>query len=82
MAATTHARRPTGTDGPSADETALLDALRRRIADGRAAGALESGVDVELLADRMLAALPSVKHEADALIGRSTTPRRSRPGVG
>jgi len=69
MAATTHARRATGTDGPSVDETALLDALRRRIADGRAAGALESGVDVELLADRMLAALPSVKHEADALIG-------------
>lgn len=70
MAATTQARRDdrTGT-GPSPDETALLDALRRRILDGRAAGALDAGVDVELLADRMLAALPSVKHEADALIG-------------
>lgn len=53
----------------SRSEDALLDALRRRLLDGRADGALESGADVELLADRMVASLPSVKHEADALIG-------------
>ena len=69
MPATTHARRDERTEGPTPDENALLDALRRRILDGRAAGALDGGVDVELLADRMLAALPSVKHEADALVG-------------
>lgn len=50
-------------------EQALVDALSRRILLGRADGALDSGADVELLADRMVAALPTVKHEADALIG-------------
>lgn len=69
MAATTQARPDDRTASPTADEAALLDALRRRILDGRAAGALDAGADVELLADRMVAALPSVKHEADALIG-------------
>ncbi|MGN7191382.1 MULTISPECIES: hypothetical protein [unclassified Curtobacterium] len=70
MAATTQARHEqAGRPGVGADGAALLDALRRRIESGRAAGALDSGVDVELLADRMVAALPSVKHEADALIG-------------
>lgn len=50
-------------------EDALVDALRVRIRAGRAAVALDGDVDVDALADRMLAALPSVKHEADALIG-------------
>lgn len=69
MVATTQARHDERTAAPTPDEAALLDALRRRILDGRAAGALDGGADVELLADRMVAALPSVKHEADALIG-------------
>jgi hypothetical protein len=55
--------------GLSTTEEALIDALRGRILGGRADGALDDGADVELLADRMLAALPTVKHEADALIG-------------
>ncbi|PZF59560.1 hypothetical protein DEJ23_00495 [Curtobacterium sp. MCSS17_008] len=69
MGPTIHARHGEPATTPSPDEEALLDALRRRILDGRAAGALDAGADVELLADRMVAALPSVKHEADALIG-------------
>lgn len=65
------AARERGTDRStlSATEEALLDALRGRILGGRAAGAIDDGADVELLADRMVAALPTVKHEADALIG-------------
>ncbi|WP_420367536.1 hypothetical protein [Curtobacterium sp. L1-20] len=50
-------------------EASLIEALRGRILGGRVDGALEDGADVELLADRMVAALPTVKHEADALIG-------------
>ena len=53
----------------SPTEQALIAALRGRILGGRADGALEPGVDVELLADRMLHALPTVKHEADELLG-------------
>uniref|UniRef100_A0A942SZT4 Uncharacterized protein n=1 Tax=Neobacillus citreus TaxID=2833578 RepID=A0A942SZT4_9BACI len=78
MAATERVRRA---DAPTAGgagsgvrtghtaEDALVDALRVRIRAGRAAVALDGDVDVDALADRMLAALPSVKHEADALIG-------------
>ena len=70
-ARTDPAARERGTDRAtlSATEEALLDALRGRILGGRAAGAIDDGADVELLADRMVAALPTVKHEADALIG-------------
>lgn len=72
MATTRRARTDGGaihddaTLSPSA--AALLDAVRRRLVAGRDDGALDA-VDVELLADRMVAALPAVKHEADALIG-------------
>lgn len=78
MAATERVRRadaPTAGGAGSgvrtghAAEDALVDALRVRIRAGRAAVALDGDVDVDALADRMLAALPSVKHEADALIG-------------
>lgn len=73
MATTERARtehtRGTGRTELSPTERALIEALRGRILSGRVDGALESGADVELLADRMVAALPAVKHEADALIG-------------
>ncbi|TDN43176.1 hypothetical protein EDF64_10999 [Curtobacterium flaccumfaciens] len=76
MATTERVRtdRAAGTRGSdrttlSPTEEALIDALRGRILGGRADGALDTGADVELLADRMVAALPTVKHEADALIG-------------
>ncbi|WFR66027.1 hypothetical protein P9139_13270 [Curtobacterium flaccumfaciens] len=73
MATTEHARSEHGGTGDRAaltrSEEALLDAVRRRLLSGRAAGALDGGADVGLLADRMVAALPAVKHEADALIG-------------
>lgn len=81
MATTQGARRDGGVRTPTpnpplggrrvltAAEDALLAALRSRILDGRADGAVEDGADVEALADRMVAALPTVKHEADALVG-------------
>ncbi|WP_439691381.1 hypothetical protein ACRQ4B_10435 [Curtobacterium sp. SP.BCo] len=58
-----------GHDDLGPTEQRLMAALRDRLVLGRLDGALEPGVDVDLLADRMVAALPSVKHEADALIG-------------
>lgn len=68
-----HERRVQGIehtrDDLSPTEELLLAALRDRLVLGRLDGALGSGADVELLADRMIAALPTVKHEADALIG-------------
>ncbi|GAA3338563.1 hypothetical protein GCM10017714_10330 [Curtobacterium pusillum] len=75
MATTARARARAEHDGAndraalSASAEALLDALRRRLVSGHADGALGDGVDVDVLADRMVAALPAVKHEADALIG-------------
>lgn len=61
------------TDGPphaglGPVETALVTALADRLRDGRH-GALPVDADVDAMADRMVAALPTVKHEADALIG-------------
>lgn len=50
-------------------ESALLRALTDRIRLGEADAALTDTADVDALAERMLAALPTVKHEADALIG-------------
>lgn len=55
------------TTGPT--EAALLDAIRDRLRAGRYGDALARTADVGALADRMVAALPSVKHEADAVIG-------------
>ncbi|WP_144759044.1 hypothetical protein [Curtobacterium sp. 9128] len=48
---------------------ALLDAIRDRLHAGGYDDTLTGATDVGALADRMVAALPSVKHEADALIG-------------
>jgi hypothetical protein len=59
----------TGAAELSPVEEALLAELRQRLVLGRFESVLDDGVDVEQLADRMVAALPSVKHEADALIG-------------
>lgn len=50
-------------------ESALLQALTERIRLGEADAALTDTADVDALAERMLAALPTVKHETDALIG-------------
>lgn len=50
-------------------EAALLAAIQDRLRDGRYDDALAAAGDVDALADRMLAALPAVKHEADELIG-------------
>lgn len=50
-------------------EAALLAAIQDRLRGGRYDDALASVPDVGVLADRMVAALPAVKHEADALIG-------------
>ncbi|MCJ1715486.1 hypothetical protein [Curtobacterium sp. VKM Ac-2922] len=48
---------------------ALLAAIQDRLRGGRYDDALAAVGDVGVLADRMVAALPAVKHEADALIG-------------
>jgi len=77
MAAPAHARSGTGRTsrghtGTSRSDRrveALLTALRSRLNADRLDDALDSGADVDLLADRMVAALPSGKHEADALLG-------------
>lgn len=85
MATTQHARRTApgrtdatapprrtpaiGADALSPVEEALMAELRQRLVLGRFDAVLDDGVDVEALADRMVAALPTVKHEADALIG-------------
>lgn len=73
MATTERARthEPLADDRAALTDTgaALLEAVRSRVLSGRVDGALAGDVDVELLADRMIAALPAVKHEADALIG-------------
>jgi hypothetical protein len=58
-----------GRQGLRPAEAALLDALTDRIRLGKADAALTDTADVDALAERMLAALPTVKHEADALIG-------------
>jgi hypothetical protein len=58
-----------GGQGLSATETALVEAITDLVRQGRADGALSDSADVDALAERMLAALPAVKHEADALIG-------------
>lgn len=58
----------TATTGLGSVETALVTALADRLRDGRH-GALPDDVDVDAMADRMVAALPTVKHEADALLG-------------
>jgi hypothetical protein len=58
-----------GRQGMSPAEAALLDALTDLIRHGKADAALTDTADVAALAERMLAALPTVKHEADALIG-------------
>ena len=55
--------------GTSTTEAALLSAIRDRLRGGRYDEALAAVPDVGALADRMVAALPSVKHEADELIG-------------
>ncbi|WP_144713566.1 hypothetical protein [Curtobacterium pusillum] len=64
-----HAGAPAHVDALSPTEEALLATLRQRFVLGRIGGVLADDTDVELLADRMVAALPAVKHEADALIG-------------
>jgi hypothetical protein len=64
-----HAGAPTGVDELSPTEEALLATLRQRFLRGGIGEVLADDTDVELLADRMVAALPAVKHEADALIG-------------
>lgn len=50
-------------------EAALLAAIQDRLRGGRYDDALAAVEDVDALADRMVAALPAVKHEADELIG-------------
>lgn len=65
----TPARAHSGPGRPTDRVEALLTALRSRLALDRVDGALDSGADIEVLADRMVAALPSGKHEADALLG-------------
>ena len=50
-------------------EAALLAAIQDRLRGGRYDDAIAAVGDVDALADRMVAALPAVKHEADELIG-------------
>ncbi|WIB27744.1 hypothetical protein [Curtobacterium sp. MCSS17_015] len=60
---------PVAARGLSTTEAALVDAIADRVRRGRADAALTDTADVDALAERMLAALPTVKHEADALVG-------------
>ncbi|ROS74030.1 hypothetical protein EDF24_3038 [Curtobacterium sp. PhB130] len=66
---TTTARAATARAAADTAETALLSAIRDRLRAGRYDDAIAATSDVGALADRMVAALPSVKHEADELIG-------------
>lgn len=69
---TAHRRQhtpPFDWDALSDGEQALFAALCDRVVGRDIGGALPADADYDELAGRMVAALPSVKHETDALIG-------------